>query len=110
MVYPGHTTGLFRQCVVEPAVIDSDPAVFLGRDDIDVAPAEADVRIVVGFSGVHSLRCNNIVAGHHHDQRNVQVLEIRGGQSVKRALLVDNVNSVQLSASAGFSLRASGNS
>lgn len=56
--------------VVEPAVVDPDTAVFRGTEDICIALPKTDVGMIVGFSGVDRLRRNNIISGHHHDQRN----------------------------------------
>jgi hypothetical protein len=47
---------------MEPAVVDSDPALFRGVEDIGVALSKANVGMIVGFSRVDGLRRNNIVS------------------------------------------------
>src|ERR1700687_2050661 len=44
---------LSLQSLMEPAVVDSNPAVFRGADDIRVALPKTNVGMIVGSSRVH---------------------------------------------------------
>ena len=61
---------LFLQRFMEPAVVDSDPATLRGVEDIGVALAKANIRMIVGFSRMHCLSRHDIISGHHHHERN----------------------------------------
>src|ERR1700686_619071 len=82
---------LSLQSLMELAVVDPDPAVLRGVEDIGVALAKTNVGMVVGFPGVDGLRCNNIISGNHHDQRNLRCFEACGVEPVKRAFLVEHM-------------------
>lgn len=58
---------------MEPAATESDPPV-LGGIQNDVAVAETDRVMLVGFARMHGLRRNNIAATHQLD---IRFLEIR---------------------------------
>jgi hypothetical protein len=77
--------------VVEPAIVDPDPSVLRGAHDIHIAMPEPDLGMLVGFSRVDRLRCNNILPGNHHGERDVGGIEILRGQPVEWALLVQHV-------------------
>jgi len=68
---------------MEPAVIDPQPAVFRGTEDVGVAVAESDVGMVPGFSRVDGLRRDHVIPGHHRDQRNAGRVEVLRIEPVK---------------------------
>src|SRR6266480_6890291 len=51
---------LSRQCLVEPAVIDSKSAIFRSAEDFRVAVSKPNVGVIVGLTGVDGLRRNDI--------------------------------------------------
>ena len=67
---------LSLQRLVEPAVVDPEPAVFRTVEDIGEALPKTNGRIIVGPSRVDGLRRNNIVSGHNYHQRNVGCGEV----------------------------------
>src|SRR5215472_7136483 len=73
--------------VMEPAVIDPDPAVIRGLNDVDIALPEKDVGVLVTLPGMHGLRRNNIMAGDDNHERDVGGLHVLRRQPVKRASL-----------------------
>src|SRR6266566_5248739 len=77
--------------LMEPPVIDPDTSVLRGAQHVRIAMTETNLGMRVGFSRVDGLRCNNIIPGNHHDERNVRGVEILRTQSVERALLVQHV-------------------
>jgi len=64
----GTAGSLSLQSLMEPAVIDSKPAIFRGADDVRVAMSKSDVGIVVHLSGLDGLRCNNVISCHHDNE------------------------------------------
>src|SRR5215831_18172239 len=78
-------------CVVEPAVIDPDTSVLGDAQHIHIAMTETNLGMLVGFSRVDRLRRNNIIAGDHHDQRDVGGIAILRRQPVERAFLADHM-------------------
>src|SRR5665213_4232072 len=76
---------------MELAVVDFDPAVFGGAEDIGVTLPEQNVGMLVGSSGMDGLRCNNVISGHHDRQRDVGRLEIVSTEPVKQAGLVEGM-------------------
>ena len=64
------TIDLSRQRLVEPAIVDSEPAVLESVEDICVLASEENGRVIVGFPRMDGLRRNNIIPRHHHDKRN----------------------------------------
>src|SRR5437879_5500968 len=82
---------LSLQSLVEPAVVDLEPAVFRTVEDVCVALPKTNSGIIVGLSRVDGLRRNYIVSGHHYHQRNVGCSEVFGVEAVERALLVKDM-------------------
>src|ERR1700730_12338841 len=82
---------LSLQSLMEPAVVDSNTAVFRGAYDIRVALPKTNVGMIVGSSRVDGLCRNNVISGHHHDQRNLGCVEIVRVESVKRAFLIEDM-------------------
>src|SRR5258708_31855522 len=89
ITYPSKVSKLSLQSLVEPAVVDPEPAVFRAVEDIRIALPKTDGGMIVGFSRVDGLRRNNVVSGHHHHKRNVGCRDVVCVEPVKRALLVD---------------------
>src|ERR1700687_3559241 len=76
---------------MEPAVVDSNPTIFRGVEDVGVALPETNLGMVVGFSGVDGLRRNDIVSRHHHHERNLGCGEAIRVEPVERASLIEHM-------------------
>src|ERR1700732_3635657 len=82
-----HLIKLCLKRLVEPAIVDFDPAVLRGVEDVGVAVSEANIEIIVRLSCVNGLRRNDIISRHHHRERDVECAEVVRGEPVKRACL-----------------------
>src|ERR1700704_968650 len=82
---------LSLQGFMELAVIDFEPTVLRGVEDIGVTLPEKNVGMIVGFPGVDGLRRNNIISGHYHHERNLGCSEVIRIEPVKGALLIEDM-------------------
>ena len=73
---------LSLQRLMEPAVVDPQPPVLGGIQYSGVTMPDADIGMVVGFAGMDGLRCNNVVSGHHHRERDVVGFEFFGVEAI----------------------------
>src|SRR5260370_34631640 len=76
---------------MELAIVDPEPAVFHDIEDIRVALPKTTVGMVIGLSGMNGLRRNNIISGHHHDERNLGCGEGARIEPVNPALLIEDM-------------------
>src|SRR5258708_34014011 len=73
---------------MELAIVDPEPALFGGIEDICVALPKTNIGVIVCLSGMNGLRRNNIISGHYHHERNLVYRKVVRIEPVKQALLI----------------------
>lgn len=76
---------------MEHAVVDPEPAILHGTENLGVAMAKANLQMIIEFSGVDGLRCNNVIARHHDGERNVGRRQCVGVKAVKRTCFIEDM-------------------